>query len=42
VFEAVIDGHATPDLGGSLSTSDFTDAIIRRVKNKLEVWSSLG
>jgi len=42
VFEALYDGKATPDLGGQLTTTVFTDEIIRRVKAKLEVWSSLG
>jgi isocitrate/isopropylmalate dehydrogenase len=42
VFEAVYDGHRTPDLGGSSSTTEFTDEIIRRVTSKLEVWQALG
>jgi isocitrate/isopropylmalate dehydrogenase len=42
VFEAVYEGHRTPDLGGSSSTTDFTNEIIRRVGSKLEVWESLG
>lgn len=42
VFEAVHHGMSTPDLGGSCTTTDFTDEIIRRVKAKLEVWESLG
>jgi isocitrate dehydrogenase (NAD+) len=41
VFEAVSAGKATTDLGGSLSTSEFTDEVIQRVKTKLEVWSGL-
>jgi isocitrate/isopropylmalate dehydrogenase len=41
VFEAIHEGKATPDLGGQLSTSDFTDEVIRKVKTKLEVWSAL-
>ena len=40
-FEAVYDGEATTDLGGSMSTTDFTDEVIQRVKSKLEVWSGL-
>ncbi len=40
-FEAVYDGQATTDLGGSLSTTAFTDEVIERVKSKLEVWSGL-
>ena len=41
VFEAVHDGKATTDLGGRLSTTEFTDEVIRRVGTKLEVWSGL-
>jgi len=41
VFEAVHAGHATTDLGGRLSTTEFTDEIIQRVKAKLEVWRGL-
>lgn len=40
-LESIVDGVRTADLGGSTSTSDFTDEVIRRVKTKLEVWSSL-
>jgi isocitrate/isopropylmalate dehydrogenase len=42
VFEAVYEGDRTPDLGGSTSTTEFTDEVIRRVKGKLEVWEALG
>ncbi len=42
VFEAVYDGKRTPDLGGTSSTTEFTNEIIRRVKSKLEVWDALG
>jgi isocitrate/isopropylmalate dehydrogenase len=41
-FESVYQGVATPDLGGQASTSEFTDEVIRRVRSKLEVWSSLA
>lgn len=40
-LETVHDGTATGDLGGDASTTDFTDAVIGRVKRKLDVWSSL-
>jgi isocitrate/isopropylmalate dehydrogenase len=40
-LEAVADGIRTADLGGHASTSDFTDEVIRRAKQKLDVWSSL-
>jgi isocitrate/isopropylmalate dehydrogenase len=42
VFEAVFEGVKTSDLGGQASTTEFTDEVIRRVKSKLEVWSTLG
>lgn len=41
VFEAVYEGHATPDLGGQATTTEFADEVIRRVKTKLEVWTNL-
>jgi isocitrate dehydrogenase (NAD+) len=41
VFEAVHDGKATTDLGGRLTTTEFTDEVIRRIGTKLEVWSAL-
>lgn len=41
VFEAVHDGKTTTDLGGRLSTTEFTDEIIERVEKKLEVWRGL-
>jgi isocitrate/isopropylmalate dehydrogenase len=40
-LESVADGLKTADLGGHASTSDFTDEVIRRVRTKLEVWSTL-
>jgi isocitrate/isopropylmalate dehydrogenase len=40
-FEAVYDNVRTSDLGGSAHTNEFTDEVIRRVRSKLEVWSSL-
>lgn len=42
VFETIYEGKATPDLGGQMSTTAFTDEVIRRVIAKLEVWSALG
>lgn len=41
-LEAVRDGVRTADLGGSASTTEFTDEVILRVERKLEVWESLG
>ena len=40
-LEAVADGVRTADLGGHASTSEFTDEVIRRTRQKLEVWSAL-
>ena len=40
-LEAVADGVRTADLGGHASTSEFTDEVIRRAKQKLEIWSAL-
>ena len=41
-LEAVFEGHRTSDLGGTATTSDFTNEVIRRVKSKLEVWRTMG
>lgn len=41
VFEGVHAGNATTDLGGSMSTSEFTAEVSRRVQAKLEVWADL-
>ncbi|MFO7537652.1 MAG: isocitrate/isopropylmalate family dehydrogenase [Chloroflexota bacterium] len=41
-LETVYDGLKTADIGGSARTDEFTDEVIRRVKSKLEVWSSLA
>ena len=40
-LEAVSEGFRTADLGGAAGTTEFTDEVIRRVKSKLEVWSTL-
>lgn len=42
VFEAVFEGVKTADLGGHATTIEFTDEVIRRVRSKLEVWTSLA
>jgi isocitrate dehydrogenase (NAD+) len=42
VLETVASGIKTPDLGGSTGTTEFTDAVIERVRTKLDVWASLG
>ena len=40
-LEAVAEGTRTADLAGHASTTDYTDEVIRRVKQKLEIWSTL-
>jgi isocitrate dehydrogenase (NAD+) len=40
-FEVVSEGVRTADLGGHYGTTEFTDEVIRRVRMKLDVWSSL-
>jgi len=42
VLETVGSGLKTPDLGGGAGTTEFTDAVIERVRMKLDVWSSLS
>ena len=41
VLETVNAGTATSDLGGHASTTEFTNAVIAKVKSKLEIWASL-
>ena len=41
-FEAIRDGIRTSDLGGGATTSEFTDAVVHRVRSKVEVWETLG
>ncbi len=45
VYEAALEtvgaGVKTPDLGGHAGTTEFTDEVVERVRNKIEVWSSL-
>jgi isocitrate/isopropylmalate dehydrogenase len=40
-LETVAAGIRTPDLGGHAGTTEFTDAVVDRVRTKLEIWSSL-
>jgi len=40
-LEAVSDGIKTADLGGHAGTREFTDEVIRRTTQKLEIWASL-
>jgi isocitrate dehydrogenase (NAD+) len=40
-LETVREGMATADLGGHATTTEFTDAVIAKISNKLEVWAAL-
>jgi isocitrate dehydrogenase (NAD+) len=41
-LEAVAAGVRTADLGGHASTTEFTDEVISRTRQKLDVWATLG
>lgn len=41
-LETVGSGIRTSDLGGHARTTEFTSAVIDRIRTKLDVWSSLG
>jgi isocitrate/isopropylmalate dehydrogenase len=42
VLEATATGTRTIDLGGTATTSEFTDAVLEKVRTKVDIWSSLG
>ena len=42
VLETVATGTKTIDLGGHATTSEFTDAVVEKVRTKVDVWSSLA
>jgi isocitrate dehydrogenase (NAD+) len=42
VLETVAGGVKTVDLGGHATTTEFTDAVVEKVRTKIDVWSSLG
>jgi isocitrate/isopropylmalate dehydrogenase len=42
VLETTATGTKTLDLGGTASTSEFTDAVVEKVRTKVEIWSTLG
>ncbi|WP_028058214.1 isocitrate/isopropylmalate family dehydrogenase [Candidatus Solirubrobacter pratensis] len=42
VLETTATGTKTIDLGGHATTSEFTDAVVEKVRTKVEIWSSLG
>lgn len=41
-LEATAAGVRTPDLGGSTTTTEFTDDVIQRVSTKIDIWETLG
>ncbi len=41
VIESVREGIRTADLGGSSTTTEFTNEVIKKVQTKLEVWTTL-
>lgn len=41
VIETVREGVRTADLGGSATTTEFTNEVISKVQTKLEVWTTL-
>ena len=42
VLETIAGGVKTLDLGGHATTSEFTDAVIEKVRTKVDIWASLG
>ena len=46
IYEATLETTAgavkTFDLGGSATTTEFTEAVIDKIRTKVEIWSSLG
>ncbi len=42
VLETVATGTKTVDLGGHATTTEFTDAVVDKVRTKVEIWASLG
>jgi isocitrate dehydrogenase (NAD+) len=42
VLETTAGGVKTIDLGGHATTSEFTDAVVEKVRTKVDIWSTLG
>jgi isocitrate/isopropylmalate dehydrogenase len=42
VLETTAGGVKTIDLGGSASTTEFVDAVVEKIRTKVDIWSSLG
>ncbi len=41
-LETTAGGVKTFDLGGHATTTEFTDAVVEKIRTKVEIWSSLG
>jgi isocitrate/isopropylmalate dehydrogenase len=41
-LETTAAGTKTFDLGGQATTTEFTDAVVEKIRTKVEIWSSLG
>src|SRR5215210_2291935 len=41
-LETTAGGLKTFDLGGHATTTEFTDAVVEKIRTKVEIWSSLG
>src|SRR5215216_9903 len=41
-LETTAGGVKTFDLGGNATTTEFTDAVVEKIRTKIEIWSSLG
>jgi len=42
VLEATAAGVRTPDLGGHAGMTEFTDAVVEKIRTKVDIWSTLG
>jgi isocitrate/isopropylmalate dehydrogenase len=42
VLETIAGGLKTVDLGGHATTSEFTAAVVEKVRTKVDIWASLG
>ncbi len=42
VLETTATGVKTIDLGGHATTTEFTDAVVEKVRTKVDIWSTLG
>jgi isocitrate/isopropylmalate dehydrogenase len=42
VLETIAGGLKTIDLGGHATTTEFTDAVVEKVRTKVDIWASLG